>query len=1107
MNTHRLHNQNRIITKLGLQLFATILIISCAAPAALAYNFAFFGGRLNRPGVDTGPVGTNDFRSSWVRPDNGTITWWLERDTLPLGSCDAACFATLKSLVQPELDKWALWIRVGFSEAPDLASADVVIRFINNPSGGADARPISETGTTLNKVEIRIDPDRYNDWTTSAAHTAFCFYILHEWGHVLGLGDLYLVNHGTSTFEAEDFCDHGLPSGPPPAGGPGLPDTRTKADNVMQAYGVKTLDNDEIHGAEWLWGCAGSNGIVTGELNKRTAGNNGNTTAAHHGLTQTPATWTYRGSVASFVAAPKVTLYFSGIQAARDVGPGAWTPTIFPDRVEFDHAGPWEGNFKFELDCDQGPERYGNAIVAGASSTAFTATPAGGGPQLFPFDQVFGADCGELHYLVTVENSTPSSAATTSLVLSGTESLSIDPLTVHSPGCGPPSITTSDDGVNTTLTIDWGSPCIPSGATVAFLVTRPASPIPLEFLMGIWDDGTGGPVTIPGEDVYIDCYGDRVPNGIYWTVRRRTRYVPLNPFYGAWFHPAGDCWYRWCCYTGLDCYFRIDLYVYKSAFGRFFGARRCIPLVNWTKFRTLPPGWTLVRQTWPPDGVVIEGPIGPPPDFPINFGFGLAGSFGAEEDTINSDDRGENYQLATNLSSTFQAIKNGLGIVQQGAGTPPPINANFELGLQEMAQGYCAAGDSLQGLIDEIDNVSLLEPDPLLDQIRTDLEGMQQALFQICGQMQTGFVIDPLPFDQMRQSCENLAADLTALPLLLPSTGDRFFNAAEHMQAIAEGFLFATAFVGANMYDGFNDLSERDQFLWTQVARLPNELAQFAKAVDSHAQINISLAPPSFQSWQTEDQGDAIITLVNRDQVNSGNILDEYMDRISETGRLIIRRPDREDGNISISVPLRVRVKYPRHLSRVIDIPAGDGLNITMPELIAGDVNNDDCIDNFDVNQVMFDIGEGGPFAPQVPATDVDGDGQVTFEDVAIVQANVGQCGQSLQDCNYNQINDQTEINDGLATDCNNNGIPDECDIASGFSEDPCNESCACLADINGDGNRDGRDIQRFVECATGIPSATASCRCADMDDNGDIDFGLDVYLFVSLLISGDSCD
>lgn len=367
------------------RLMALGIISLFLAEGALAYNFAHFGGRLGRPGVD-------DFDFSWDEPDNGTLTWFLDRNDLSLADCDAACFTALKARVQPELDKWALWIRESFAEAPSLAQAEVQIRFIDFSmvAGSADANNLTNTGGTLDTARIRIDPDGAFAWNTAAGRDDFAFLILHEWGHVLGLGDLYSVDHNGNaaggTFEGEDFCDHGLPGG-------ALPDTRTKADNVMQTRGWRVLDNDEIHGAEWLWGNSGSNGIVTGELDARAAGFNANRAANHHGLSQTPATWTYRGTTASFVNAGKVTLFFRGAQGARSLGPGVWMPTIFDDRVEFDTAAPYEGNFKFQIDCDTGPERFGNASVTGAVTTAFEATPAGGGRQTFPFDQVYGADC------------------------------------------------------------------------------------------------------------------------------------------------------------------------------------------------------------------------------------------------------------------------------------------------------------------------------------------------------------------------------------------------------------------------------------------------------------------------------------------------------------------------------------------------------------------------------------------------------------------------------------------------------------------------------------------------------------------------------------------
>ncbi|MCB9858443.1 MAG: hypothetical protein H6818_22420 [Phycisphaerales bacterium] len=1079
---------------------SVLALCAVMAPAAYGYNFAHFGGRLGRPGVTTGPAGTADFLYSWNKPDNGTITWWFERDQLPNASCDAACLATLKTLIQPELNKWALWLRINFAEAPSAAAADVLIHFTPTPAGTADAGPVSFTGTTLTKAEIRVDPMVFPDWSTQAARDGFCYYMLHEWGHILGLGDLYLVNHGNATFEGEDFCDHGLPSGPPPAGGPGLPDTRTKADNVMQAYGVKTLDNDEIHGAEWLWGCSGSNGIVTGELATRTGINNANEAAAHHGLTQTAKTWTYRGSVAASGGPSKVTLRFLGVQAARSIGPGSWTSTIYPDRIEFNNAGPYEGNFKFQIDCDEGPERWGVAVVAGSATTNFTAVPAGGGPQLFPFDQVYGADCGEFFYFFTCTNDTPDYVSSLNLELTGTEPVSVIPNTLFSPGCPAPTI--GPGGTPNIVVVDYGVPCVAPGSTISFLASRPSSPIPLGMIAGTWSNGGSGGGPLLPDDIDLDCISDDVPNGYVWVLRAEVRYIPLNLTYGPWFHPPGKCWYRWCCYTGKDCYARRVLYVYKTKFGKLFRLRACIPLSGWVFVGTLPPGWDLIRQTWPPDGVVIIGPVGPPPNIVGVPADPLAGSAGLSSFEMHSDDQGVSYQPGTDFPTAFQAVRNALNISQLGSGSPPPITADFISSVQEMGPRYCVAADALQPLLDEINVVAEEEPDPLLDLMRRDIEAMQSTLIRMCNQLQTGVVVNPAPFAGMSQAMHAFGLHLQQLADQTPDFSERFINASENAQAISEAFAMAAGFVSLNMYDGVNDLSERDQFLWTQVARFPNELHQLAQAMGSHARINIPLDPPSFQSWQAEDQGEAVVTVVNRDQVNSGGVLDEYRARLSEFGKLIVSRPDREDGNVNLGVPLRVRVKYPRHLSRVVDIPVGDGLNVVMPPMIAGDVNGDDCIDEIDLAMVADDIGLGGEFAEVVPPTDVNADGLVTDEDLAIVEENLNQCGQALNDCNYNGVDDRQDIADGSETDCDGNGIPDSCDILYGFSENPCAVHCDKLGDVNRDGVVDGRDVQDFITCAMGGDEDPLRYACADMDGSGTVDASSDVIMFAIELLS-----
>jgi len=614
---------------------------------------------------------------------------------------------------------------------------------------------------------------------------------------------------------------------------------------------------------------------------------------------------------------------------------------------------------------------------------------------------------------------------------------------------------------------------------------------------------------IGGDWVKIPCW---LPNGNFWSIKIKTRYKPLNSFYGAWFHPAGNCWFRWCCWDQLDCFRRIDLYVYKTARGRLFGTRRCIPLTGWRLVGSLPAGWTLVRQTWEPDEEVIEGPIGPPPDLPIFFPNNLAGSMGAGQEPIHSDDGGATSGPGSNFTAAFQDARNELDLIQPGVGAPPPPTGTFQEMLQDMAPGYCNAAAALQPLIDEIGQVLLLEPDPMLADMQFDVQVMQNALTQICGQFNTGMPLDPLPYFDMSNASNALAGRL----MTMPETNERFQNAAEHLQLMARAFDFAAGFVAANMFDFFDDLHERDQFLWTQVSGFPNELHQFALAMDWHARINVPVPvpppgpppPPPFSSWSPEDQGEAHVQVQDRDQVYSGVFLDEYKERMSDGGKLIIRRMDRLDGVVHEAVPLRVWFKYPRHLSRVVDIPPGDGLNLPVPTLIAGDVNGDNCVDAADEAQVVADQGQGGPFAAVVPPSDVDGDGDVDPVDIQIVQLNLGACGQAIDDCDENGVNDLTDIGLGDAQDCNGNGIPDFCDIRDGFSEDvnatTVPDECECLTcpgDGNGDGNVDLLDVGQMVaDLLTGTPSP-----CLDMNGDGGLD-GLDIQMFIAAYMAGPAC-
>ncbi len=61
--------------------------------------------------------------------------------------------------------------------------------------------------------------------------------------------------------------------------------------------------------------------------------------------------------------------------------------------------------------------------------------------------------------------------------------------------------------------------------------------------------------------------------------------------------------------------------------------------------------------------------------------------------------------------------------------------------------------------------------------------------------------------------------------------------------------------------------------------------------------------------------------------------------------------------------------------------------------------------------------------------------------------------------------------------------------------------ACACLGDRNGDGTRDGGDIQQFTLCLIN----SGSCQCADVNETGGVTID-DLDEFVSTLLSGSGC-
>ena len=72
-------------------------------------------------------------------------------------------------------------------------------------------------------------------------------------------------------------------------------------------------------------------------------------------------------------------------------------------------------------------------------------------------------------------------------------------------------------------------------------------------------------------------------------------------------------------------------------------------------------------------------------------------------------------------------------------------------------------------------------------------------------------------------------------------------------------------------------------------------------------------------------------------------------------------------------------------------------------------------------------------------------------------------------------------------------------ELAGGFW--PIANVCYCVGDLNGDGSKNGDDIQKFVSCVT----SGGACSCADMDNATGVDLN-DVNVFVTDLLSNTFC-
>lgn len=580
---------------------------------------------------------------------------------------------------------------------------------------------------------------------------------------------------------------------------------------------------------------------------------------------------------------------------------------------------------------------------------------------------------------VTVQNDTGRPAADLHVRFAGAGGvLIVDPLTVVAGGggaCPVPSVTSNPPMVTDTVVIDWGVECVPTGTKVTFMVQTPAGP--LTFVDCFWTDAGGnnmGGCTL--------CGIVQLPPPRLGAWKVQYRYSPLGfVFYTLWFHPPGqNCWWRWCCNPfGWQCQTRAIWCPFTTRTFRLFEVPVWIPVTPWVNSGFLVPAYWWQRTTIPPPPHLrARGPWfnGPPPDANLfrPWFYGL---------NVFYTDDGQQFRPGVDFSSAFYDAWLRMQVIapldpNNIDPVGPPAPGNFAETTQALAPGFFGAGQAVMDLVPELDDVLFHEPDPLVGNIRVDVEIVALSLTSIGQQLGSGVFNPPDPYFQLRDALGALGDDLRLLGTNMRT--QRFQNAADILNVMLEGANEA----GAQVAAGLPNTASQDLFLWGLMNRLKPNMQHFATTMLPHVCIQFDLGD---YVWAPTSSEGATVVIQN---ASNGEILDEFVTPVSDLGTIYLPIFDQ-------NVPLRVRFKLPTHLSRVVEIPnPSDGLRVNAGPLVPADVNGDNCVDAADLLQVSNDQGRGGPDAPIIPSSDVNADGLIDATDLSITQANIGQCGDDL---------------------------------------------------------------------------------------------------------------
>ncbi len=573
---------------------------------------------------------------------------------------------------------------------------------------------------------------------------------------------------------------------------------------------------------------------------------------------------------------------------------------------------------------------------------------------------------------ITVVNLSGTEASDLHAYFSGTfGSVYIDPFGVVSVSCtSPPAVptnfTVTDSGV-----IDWGTPCVPPGSSVTFIVSTANGPLILDSIC--WTQG----------NVIIGCQRDSVtidplpPFGPFGAIKVQVQCRPRpGGFYTLWFPPGTinpRCWARWCCRPTTDYYYRIVWCPFATRLGRLLELPPWFRLTGWRKDGSVGPKYFWIFQTYPPHPDSIIG-VGPKPNWPPIGPFGPWPPWAGNIKVRNTDD-GQTFRPGADFATSFFDVFYEIQIQSNSVDTFP----TFQSQLMVHSPHYAQAAQMLNPLINEVQQVNAAEPHPFLPQIELELLRLQGSMFQMAGQFGAGMTGPPPIYIDARDALNNLAGIFFTQ---LSGFSPRYANAARDLQAMAEGFDIA---VQALMLDpGMVTPLGQDAFRYGLFNRFFLNLPSAATGTMAHVRTQVALGE---HDWFPSIQDEIHVIHQSNSTLEIQDMIMGMSDQSSFDLPLVYELSSKAGG------PDRMWFKLPAYLGVQVDFTPSDGMTLGTFALIPGDANNDNCVDAADSQMVEDDQGDGGDAASVVPSSDVNADGIVDTTDLRIVITNMGQCG------------------------------------------------------------------------------------------------------------------